>query len=90
MTSNGLPLMGNHDLADGLASSPYFTDEEQAALAYASMALTPPERRELLNFLGWPGDLPNTHEARMLAVFERILANRGVPVLEPISETVPS
>lgn len=46
------------------------TDEEQAALRYASMpALTPAEGRELLHFLGYHDELP---EDRVAAVVEKI------------------
>lgn len=72
-------------LGEALAASPWFTDEEKTALAYASMPLIGVEKMELLHFLGWPDEIPgNGYEGRILAVFERILELRGIaPVVGP-------
>lgn len=55
------------------------------ALRFARMSLTPPERLELLHFLGWPDDLPNGEAARVDAVYEVIVRERIAAVL---AETV--
>lgn len=56
-----------------------FDEDERTAIRLATMpnGLVPMERLELLHFLDYPGDLPHSTTARVVAVVERILRNRG-------------
>lgn len=60
------------------------TDEEATALRFAltSSALVPMERLELLDFLGYPEEMPSGTKARVVAVVERILELRGYDPIE--------
>lgn len=55
------------------------TDDERTAIRLASMpnGLVPMERLELLHFLGYPDSIPAAGAARVCAVIERILVDRG-------------
>lgn len=53
------------------------TEHEQQMLGYATQPTVSMERLEILHFLDYPEVLPTGTRARVLAVVERILENRG-------------